>query len=125
MKTLAAVLRERGLPPPYAQSRPLAIEDAANEKFVSHASAWEIAIKVSIRKLELLVPFEEVFPRAVLANGFGVLPPSFGHYRRLIGLPWHHRDPFDRLIAVQALTEGMAIVSSDAMFDAYGVQRIW
>jgi PIN domain nuclease of toxin-antitoxin system len=61
-----------------------AIEDPANEKWVSHATAWEVAIKVSLGKLKLLVPYEDLFPGAVQANGCGILLPDFRHYRELL-----------------------------------------
>ena len=102
-----------------------AIESPANEKFVSHASAWEVAIKLSLGKLKLDVPYEEVFPTAVLANGFSVVTPRFDHYRALVGLPWHHRDPFDRLLVAVARLDSLTIVSKDPHLSAYGVKLLW
>ena len=98
-----------------------AIEDPANRTHVSHVTAWEVAVKVSLRKLFLAVPYEDLFPGALIANGFEVLPADFRHYSQLLSLPFHHRDPFDRLLIAQALTEGMTLVSSDPHFPAYGV----
>jgi PIN domain nuclease of toxin-antitoxin system len=92
---------------------------------VSHASAWEVAIKTSLGKLKLQIPYEDVFPAAVLANGFAVLTPRFDHYRALIGLPWHHRDPFDRLLVAQAQTESLTLVSKDPHFWTYGISILW
>src|SRR5437867_550756 len=74
-----------------------AIEDPNNEKFVSHATAWELAIKARLRKLKLLVPYEDLFPGALITNGFHALVPDFSHFRELLTMPLHHRDPFDRL----------------------------
>ena len=102
------------------------IEDARNDKWISIASPWEIAIKVSIGKgIELHVPFGELFPDQVLHNGFDFLTLRWEHLRQVATLPMHHRDPFDRLIIAQGLTENMAVVSADQAFDAYGVMRLW
>ena len=79
-----------------------AIEDLDNEKYVSHATAWEVAIKVRLGKLKLLIPYDDLFPGTLVANGFRTLAPEFRHFRELLTLPLHHRDPFDRLIVVQA-----------------------
>src|SRR4051812_24949320 len=102
-----------------------AIEDQANEKFVSHATAWEVAIKFSLGKLKLGVAFEELFPGALITNGFQALAPDFRHYRELLNLPFHHRDPFDRLLIAQARAEGLSLVSCDPNFQAYGVPLLW
>jgi PIN domain nuclease of toxin-antitoxin system len=102
-----------------------AIEDAQNEKFVSHATAWEVAIKTSLGKLKLAVPYEDFFPGVLLANGFQELAPDFRHYRELIGLPFHHRDPFDRLLIAQAKIEGFTVVTSDPQFSAYDIPLLW
>lgn len=102
-----------------------AIEEPAHEKLVSHATAWELAIKISIGKLKLPVPFEDFFPAVVLANGFQVLATDFHHYRELLALPFHHRDPFDRLLIAQAKAEGLTVITSDSQFRAYGVLVLW
>lgn len=102
-----------------------AIEDASNLKYVSHATAWEIAIKSSLGKLSLSIPYEGLFPAAVEANGFNILQPDFAHYRELLRLPFHHRDPFDRLLIAQARTEEMTVVTCDPHFPSYGVPVIW
>jgi len=102
-----------------------AIESPDIEVFVSHASALEIAIKLSLGKLDLKFPFERLFPTAVLENGFEVLALDFAHYHRLLELPHHHRDPFDRLLIAQAKVEGMNIVTRDPHFAAYGVPILW
>ena len=102
-----------------------AIESLGNDKYVSHATAWEVAIKASLGKLTLSVPYEELFPGALLTNGFLALPPDFRHYRELLTLPFHHRDPFDRLLIAQARVEDMTLVSKDPHFAAYGVPLLW
>jgi PIN domain nuclease of toxin-antitoxin system len=102
-----------------------AIEDPQNEKFVSHATAWEVAIKISLGKLRLQVDYHDLFPATLLANGFRELPLSFQHFEALLNLPLHHRDPFDRLLVAQAQSEGMTLVSRDPHLAAYGVPLLW
>jgi PIN domain nuclease of toxin-antitoxin system len=109
----------------FSASARAAIEDLGNEKYVSHATVWELAIKASLGKLRLAVPFDKLFPGALLSNGFITLPPDFRHYHELLTLPFHHRDPFDRLIVAQARVEGLTLVSCDPHFPAYGVPVIW
>ena len=102
-----------------------AIEDRGHEKFVSHATAWEVAIKMNLGKLKLAIPYEEFFPGALIANGFRELAPDFRHYRELLALPLHHRDPFDRLLVAQAKVEGFTVVTSDPQFRTYAVNVLW
>ncbi len=101
------------------------IEDAANEKFVSAASVWETAIKISIGKMNLSAPFDKLFPHQLAVNGFTLLPIEIKHISKVVSLPFHHRDLFDRILIAQAIEEKMSLVSIDAVFDAYGVARIW
>ena len=119
-----AALVLRGGPSLSAAAR-AAIEDGANEKFVSHATAWEVAVKSSLGKLKLSVPYEDFFPGILISNGFQVLTPDFRHYQELITLPFHHRDPFDRLLIAQAKVEGLTVVTIDPQFRAYGVPVLW
>lgn len=102
-----------------------AIEEQTNERYVSHATAWEVAIKLSLGKLKLQADYEDIFPGVLDANGFVLLPPSEIHYQALIPLPRHHGDPFDRLIIAQAQVEGLTVVTSDAHFAAYDVPLLW
>lgn len=102
-----------------------AIEDPANEKLVSHATAWEVAIKISLGKLKLAVAYDELFPGALLANGFHTLALEFRHFRELLTLPFHHRDPFDRLLIAQARADGLSLVSCDPHLRAYSVPLLW
>lgn len=102
-----------------------AIEDPANEKLVSPASYWEIAIKINAGKYRLNEDYFTFMRKAIFGNGFRVLAIELTHTAFLTTLPFHHRDPFDRLLIAQALVEQMPLVSGDAMFDPYGVQRIW
>jgi len=101
------------------------IESDENQKLLSMASVWEMAIKSSLGKLQTVQPFEEIIPRQLRANRVGLLDIGLQHLMTLHALPFHHRDPFDRLIAAQCLTDGLALASRDPAFDAYGVERAW
>ena len=101
------------------------INDAGNDKLVSPASYWEIAIKVSIGKLSLHSSYEDFIDRGIRQNGFDILPVEPRHTGRVAVLPFHHKDPFDRLLIAQALTDDIAIVGADPLFDRYGVKRLW
>jgi PIN domain nuclease of toxin-antitoxin system len=101
------------------------IEDQANQKYVSVGSLWEIAIKVSIGRLALSAPFDTLLPQQLGMNGFELLNLEVAHAAALINLPFHHRDPFDRLLIAQAMVEKMPIVSMDSTFDAYQMTRLW
>jgi PIN domain nuclease of toxin-antitoxin system len=102
-----------------------AIENPVNEKWVSPASYWEIAVKIGIGKYQLKEDYDAFMQRAIFGNGFEILHIQPHHTSILTALPFHHRDPFDRLLIAQALVEKMPIVSGDRLFDAYGVQRVW
>lgn len=101
------------------------IEDAETV-FLSLASVWEMAVKVSIGKLLLPQPLEQFIPQQLQHNGVALLPIALSHAIRVSNLPFHHRDPFDRLLIAQSLVENVPIVVSvDVAFDAYGVRRLW
>lgn len=102
-----------------------AIEDPTNQIIVSIGSLWEIAIKTGIRKLEFDEPFERFIPRQLDQNAFRVLGVELRHLLTLSALPHHHRDPFDRMIIAQALTEEVLVVGADREFDKYEVRRLW
>jgi PIN domain nuclease of toxin-antitoxin system len=101
------------------------IEDAGNRKLLSVASCWEIAIKAGLGKLKLGEPSAVYIPAALSRTGFQLLPISLTHATAVESLPLHHREPFDRLLVVQATIEAISIVSVDVMFDSYGVSRMW
>jgi PIN domain nuclease of toxin-antitoxin system len=101
------------------------IEDSSNEKWISTASLWEMAIKVSLGKLELADTFDAIIPNQIVINGFHVLKIQIEHVSVVVKLPFHHRDPFDRLLVAQSLAEGFPIVSADGAFDNYSVRRFW
>ncbi|HEX8012420.1 MAG TPA: type II toxin-antitoxin system VapC family toxin [Casimicrobiaceae bacterium] len=102
-----------------------AIANPTNECLLSLASCWEMAIKLSLGKLRLRGTIERFIPEQLSANALGQLPIDFRHVARVATLPFHHRDPFDRLLAAQALEERCAIVSANPMFRRYGVKRVW
>lgn len=91
---------------------------------VSVASLWEIAIKVSIGKLTLPDSIEKLFPQQLTLNQIDLLPIRVDHLKTVSTLPFHHRDPFDRLIVAQALVEKIGLVSVDKAFAADGVTLI-
>jgi PIN domain nuclease of toxin-antitoxin system len=95
------------------------------EKFLSIASVWELAIKVSLGKLELDDPLAAVVDAAIHDSNAALLGISTLHAIRVAALPWHHRDPFDRMLVAQALENDLTLLSADAAFDAYGVRRVW
>ena len=97
------------------------IADATNEILVSVATLWEISIKRMLGKLSFPDDLEEV----VREESFGLLPISFKHLRRLETLPGLHRDPFDRMLVAQALTEGAPLVTNDRALLAYGAPTLW
>jgi PIN domain nuclease of toxin-antitoxin system len=101
------------------------IENADNERWLSMASAWEMAIKVSLGKMNVFQPFDTLLATHLQRNNVFLLPISLPHVLRVVTLPFHHRDPFDRMIAVQSLSENLPLVSADSVFDNYGVQRLW
>jgi PIN domain nuclease of toxin-antitoxin system len=102
-----------------------ALLDPANQVFVSAATLWEIAIKVRIGKLKLSEPYRPWIEKATADLGASLLPIAVSHCKTEIGLPEHHRDPFDRMLAAQAIVEGYSLASSDAVLDQYGVGRLW
>lgn len=92
---------------------------------VSIATLWEIGIKHSTGKLRLGVSVKAFLDAAVQGNGFVLPQVTPSHITALAQLPFHHRDPFDRMLIAQACTEGLTIISRDAVLDLYGVKRKW
>jgi PIN domain nuclease of toxin-antitoxin system len=103
----------------------LAIQDPAKERWQSPISLLEIALKVRIGKLPLPAPFAVMFPTLLTLNRIQLVPLAVSHIEPLTSLPLHHKDPFDRLIAATALVENLTVVSADALFDSYGLIRLW
>jgi PIN domain nuclease of toxin-antitoxin system len=100
------------------------IESDDAEPLLSAASVWEMAIKVSLGRLVLPTPVDEYIDEK-RAEGFGMLSIDWPHAAAVEKLPFLHRDPFDRLLAAQALTERLSLVSADPVFREYGVKVIW
>jgi PIN domain nuclease of toxin-antitoxin system len=101
------------------------VDDPGNDIEISPATYWEIAIKVSLRKYELPEPFEVFIEREISINDFHILHIEPKHTAALTRMPFHHRDPFDRLLIAQATVEQIPIVSADPAFDAYAITRLW
>lgn len=101
------------------------IEETTNDIFVSAASAWEIATKMRLGKLPQATELVADFSGCLRRGAFETLPISAEHAIRAGLLPGPYRDPFDRMLAAQAQAENLPIISNDAVFDAYGVRRIW
>ena len=97
----------------------------SNAVVVSAASAWEIATKVRLGKLEIAAELTADFSSVLAQEGFESLSISVDHALRAGLLPGPHKDPFDRMLIAQAQAEGVPILSSDAVFDGYGVRRLW
>ena len=94
------------------------IEDRDITICISMVSLWEIAIKNALGKLKINRPYEQMM-EVIDKNGFVVIPLKFEHTIIQHTLPWHHRDPFDRMIAAQAIAEQIDLISADPAFDAY------
>ncbi len=101
-----------------------ALMNKSARRIVSIATIWEIAIKINIGKLFVHLPMSEL-PVFFKVNGFEFLPLSFEHCEQYQSLPLHHRDPFDRILIVQAQVENLTIVSRDPNFPIYGVPVLW
>jgi PIN domain nuclease of toxin-antitoxin system len=101
------------------------IADMDNEAFLSVASLWEIAIKASLGKLILTGPFSELIPEQLDLNEIRMLPIELGDLSVVADLPFHHSDPFDRLIVAQAVARRLPIVGNDQVFAKYPIELIW
>lgn len=98
---------------------------ASSVLYFSAASMWEMAIKASRKKLSLPTSVAAFASRQMVANGIHELPIEKRHACDVETLPWRHTDPFDRLLAAQALSETLVLLSADGIFDDYGVLREW
>jgi len=99
--------------------------DETNLWFLSLASVWEMQIKRQLGKLSLNLPLPELIASQQQTNGLQLLPIELNHIFTLENLPQFHRDPFDRLLIAQAITEQIPLLSIDTVFDHYPVQRLW
>ena len=103
---------------------PSALEDEANELLLSVASVWEMQIKIQLGKLKLSLPLKELINNQQETNDLTVSPVALTHVLALDSLPFHHKDPFDRLLIAQSIEEGVTIVSADSQFSAYPVKLL-
>jgi PIN domain nuclease of toxin-antitoxin system len=101
------------------------IQAPGNRRFLSMAGLWELAIKVGLGKLTLRQPFDQFIPRQLQLNQIQVLAIDLPHLAAVVAMPFHHRDPFDRLMAAQCQIEDFPIISADPAFDAYSIRRVW
>jgi len=101
------------------------VEDPSRTLWLSVASIWELAIKKSLGKLSLRLPLAQLLASQCSAMVITVLEVRPEHALAVEELDFHHRDPFDRLLAAQALFEGLTLVSCDEVFDHYAVPRVW
>ena len=101
-----------------------AIEGANAQPFLSIATVWELAIKCSLKRLTLPAPLDR-YLAAKLDTTLQLLPIAFEHAVAVERLPFHHQDPFDRLLVAQALTDDLHVVTRDPMFKKYGAKVIW
>lgn len=113
-----------GAPDLSAKARRIVL-DAGNDLYLSLVSAWEMAIKISLGKLKLTDPIESFIPDELQANDIRLLEIDFRHVAGVVSLPFHHRDPFDRLLISQAQVEDLPILSADRLLDRYRVNRLW
>ena len=103
------------------------VADLTNEVLLSPASYWEIAIKINTRKYVLNQPYEDFMNLCLKRYSFSILPIEPRHTLQVTTLPIfkNHKDPFDRMLVAQALSENIPLISADEQLDAYGVNRLW
>lgn len=100
------------------------IEEKRNPVYLSVVSIWEIAIKNSIGKLELQKTIETIV-NDTKKDGISILNIKTEHALKVKELPFHHKDPFDRMLIAQAMVEDFKIISVDAIFDQYEIEKVW
>jgi PIN domain nuclease of toxin-antitoxin system len=98
--------------------------DEKNEIYLSVVSAWEISIKAGIGKLEIALPVHAFLTEQIELNELSLLPLELAHAAKVSELPFHHKDPFDRLLIAQAMIEDIPILSGDSIFKRYNIRRI-
>jgi PIN domain nuclease of toxin-antitoxin system len=102
-----------------------ACSDPDNDLVLSTASVWEIQLKRMVGKLTLSKPLRQLIEEQASQNGMEISPVQVEHILRLDSLPFHHRDPFDRILIAQAQVAGWTIVTHDGAFKQYGVPVLW
>src|SRR6266446_8582020 len=95
-----------------------ALEDEANELLLSVASVWEMQIKIQLGKLKMSLPLKELVKNQEETNDITVSPVALTHVLALDALPFHHKDPFDRLLIAQSIEEDLTLVTADSQFSA-------
>jgi PIN domain nuclease of toxin-antitoxin system len=110
---------------PHLSEESAQILESGAECFISIASIWEASIKAGIGKLKLPYDLRDGLPSLIEDNGFSVLPVEFDDATAVADLPMHHGDPFDRIMAVQAMRRAMKVISRDPVFERYGLRRVW
>lgn len=101
------------------------LSNSETELYLSIASIWEMSIKTSLGKLKFDVPLKELVQTSIKASGLKILPIQPEHIYLVETFPFHHKDPFDRIIIAQSISERMPIISNDSAFDRYEAERIW
>lgn len=101
------------------------IANSDNDLFLSLTSIWEMQIKIQLGKLQLSDALPDILRTQQVDNNLQILTINLSHIWALENLPYHHRDPFDRLLIAQAQIEGMTLVSADGMFELYDVDLLW
>lgn len=102
-----------------------ALSDRSNQIWLSHASVWELQIKIQLGKLKLGAPLADLMDQESRVNRLRLLSISYDDILKLDSLPMHHRDPFDRMIIAHTLTGGFHLVACDSEFAAYDVPLFW
>ena len=101
-----------------------ALQDEANDLLLSVASVWEMQIKIQLGKLKLSLPLRELIQNQQETNDLMVSPVALTHVLALDSLPFHHKDPFDRLLIAQSIEEKLTIVTADSQFSSYSVKLL-
>ncbi|HEV7797402.1 MAG TPA: type II toxin-antitoxin system VapC family toxin [Pyrinomonadaceae bacterium] len=101
-----------------------ALQDESNDLLLSVASIWEMQIKIQLGRLTLRLPLKELTRTQQEINGLTISPVALTHVLALDVLPFHHKDPFDRLLIAQSIEEDLTLVSADSQFSAYAVKLL-
>ncbi|MCH7730929.1 MAG: type II toxin-antitoxin system VapC family toxin [Candidatus Marinimicrobia bacterium] len=102
-----------------------AIENLNNTRYLSIASIWEMSLKKSMDKLTLSIPLEQFISKQMEINSIKILPIKLRHVYQVASLPFHHRDPFDRLLVSQCQIEQFSLLSRDKIFSLYNIDVVW
>jgi PIN domain nuclease of toxin-antitoxin system len=101
------------------------LENPQNNLWISIVSLWEIQIKTQLGKLKLNLPLQDLVAQQQQINGLQLLPIDLRHVLALEALPYHHKDPFDRLLIAQSVAENLVCVSADSVFKQYAISLLW